>query len=427
MKPEDNELLCRVGPGTPMASMMRRYWQPVLLSSDLPHPDCAPRRFRAFGEHYVAFRNTKGELGVLDEGCCHRGASLALGRVEEGGIRCLLHGWKFSVDGTILEMPNVDDPRFMEQYRARAYPVREAGDMVWVYLGPPDKEPPFRRFEFMDVPSAQRVIVRVEIACNYLHVMEGSLDSSHIGTLHADRERKQARSKQVDATQHLVQAFSLTAPPKLEVRDTEFGLDYAAIRARRDGSDDVVVRITSFIMPNGFMIPPGNFVIFMTPYDDTNTGWLLIYWDREKPIDREELLNRMGLAKPEFYASDRFVATWDDNFLQDREAMANGSWSGLPGITVEDAVVALSEGAVLDQNKENLVPTDEVIVRARRLLLDGVRCVEQGQDPIGLAPRNSMQIRSAEKQMSRGESWHALVPGHLPHNAQAVQQVEPAK
>ena len=419
MRPEENELLCRVGPGTPMAMMMRRYWQPVLLSCDLPHPDCAPRRFKAFGENYVAFRDTQGRLGALDEGCRHRGASLALGRVEQGGIRCLLHGWKFAVDGTILDMPNAEDPALMARYRARAYPVREAGDMVWVYFGPPDKEPPFRRFEYMDVPPAQRVIVRIAIACNYLHVMEGSLDSSHLGILHVDRERKQAMSAGVDPAQHLVQRFGLTARPAIEVRDTEFGLDYAAIRSRGDGSDDVVVRVTPFIMPSGFMIPPGNFVIFVTPCDDTNTQWLMIYWDREKPIDREALLHRTGLTAPGFYADERFIATWDGNFLQDRHAMANGSWSGLPGITVEDAVVQLSQGAVLDRSKENLVAADLAIVRARRLLLDSIRRVGEGEDPIGLAPRNCMQIRSAEKQMSRGDSWHALVPGHLPRNTPA--------
>jgi phthalate 4,5-dioxygenase len=426
MRVEENELLCRVGPGTPMASMMRRYWQPVLLSADLPYPDCPPRRFRAFGEHYVAFRNTQGQVGVLDEGCCHRGASLALGRVEDGGIRCLLHGWKFAVDGTILDMPNAEDPELMARYRARAYPVCEAGDLIWVYLGPPDKQPPFRRFAYMDVPPAQRVIVRIEIACNYLHVMEGSLDSSHVGILHVDRERKQAQSGSVDTTQHLVQAFGLTAVPTLEVRETEFGLDYAAIRPRGPGSDDVVVRITPFIMPNGFMIPPGNFAVFAMPYDDTNTGWLLIYWDSDKPVDRAALLSRSGLATPGFYADDRFIATWQNNFQQDREAMANGSWSGLPGITVEDAVIQLSQGAMLDRSRENLVPADAAIVRARKLLLENVQRVSRGQDPIGLAPKNPMQIRSAEKQIARGASWHALVPGHLARIAQP-QQMEPAR
>jgi len=425
MKPEDNELLCRVGPGTPMAEMMRRYWQPVLLSADLPQPDSAPRRFTTFGEHYVAFRDSSGRVGVLDDACCHRGASLSLGRVEHGGIRCLLHGWTFAVDGTILEMPNADDPRLLRRYRAKAYPAREAGDTIWVYFGPPGKEPPFRRFEYMDVPSSQRAVIRVDIACNFLHVMEGSLDSAHVGILHVDRERKQANSSHVDPSQHLVQAFSLTAPPKLEVRETEFGLDYAAIRDPGDGSGQRVVRVTPFIMPNGFMIPPGNFVLFVVPYDDTNSGWMLIYWDREKPVDREAIMRRNGLTQPGFYANECFIASRENNnFLQDREAMANGSWSGLPGIIVEDAVLQLSQGAILDRSKESLVPSDLAIVRARRLLLDSVDRVRRGQDPVGLAPGNSMLIRSAEKRLSPSEPWHTIVPGHTPVDAAAVA-VEP--
>lgn len=426
MKREDNDLLCRVGPGTAMASLMRRYWQPVLLSSDLPTPDCAPKRFKYCGEHYVAFRNSEGKIGILDEACCHRGASLALGRVEDGGIRCLLHGWKFSIDGKIQEMPNADDPRIKERYCANAYPAREVGDLIWMYGGPRDKEPPFRDFEYLHVPSSQRVIVRVDIACNFLHVMEGSLDSSHVGILHVDRERKQAKAGAIDKSQHLVQSFSLTAPPKLEVRETEFGLDYAALRLLDSTAGEVVARITPFIMPNMFMIPPGNFVIHMTPYDDTHTGWLLIYWDRTKTIDRAGLLERTGLMRPDTWVNDKFLLNWDDNFRQDRDAMAQGSWSGLPGITVEDAVIQLSQGAILDRTKENLIPADIAIVRARRMLLENLQRVGAGLDPVGIAPRNAAEICSAEKQISRGTSWHSIVPGHLAAGAQA-RQVEPAE
>lgn len=426
MKHEDNELICRVGPGTPMAKLIRRYWQPVLLSSDLPAPDCPPRRFKFCGERYVAFRNTEGKVGILDEGCCHRGASLALGRVEDCGIRCILHGWKFAIDGKILEMPNADDPRIMERYRANAYPAREAGDLIWMYGGPSDKEPPFREFEYLHVPSPQRVIVRIDIACNFVHVMEGSLDSSHVGILHVDRERKQAKAGAVDKTQHLVQSFSLKAPPKLEVRETEFGLDYAALRTLDAASGELVARITPFIMPNMFMIPPGNFVIHMTPYDDTNTGWLLIYWDRDKPIDRAALLERTGLMQPDTWINDQFMLTWDDNFRQDRGSMARDSWAGLPGITVEDGVIQLSQGEILDRTKENLVPADIAIVRARRMLLENLQRVAAGHDPVGISPKNSIGICSAEKQISRGTSWHSIVPGHLPADARAVQ-VEPAE
>ena len=147
---EDNTLICRVGPGTPMGAVMRRYWHPVCTSAQLPAPDCAPLRVRLLGEDFVAFRDTGGRVGVLDELCMHRGASLALGRVEEGGLRCLYHGWKFSVDGALLETPNHNDPKYRERMKAPAYPVREAGGLVWAYLGPKDREPGFAPYAFVN-------------------------------------------------------------------------------------------------------------------------------------------------------------------------------------------------------------------------------------------------------------------------------------
>jgi len=131
---EENEALCRVGPGTPMGKVLRRYWTPAFQAADLPGPDCPPVRVTVLGENFVAFRDSGGRLGFLDELCCHRGASLVLGRVEEGGIRCLYHGWKYAADGTILETPNLAAPAFRERVRHGAYPVREAGGLGWVYL-----------------------------------------------------------------------------------------------------------------------------------------------------------------------------------------------------------------------------------------------------------------------------------------------------
>ncbi|HEY5271744.1 MAG TPA: Rieske 2Fe-2S domain-containing protein, partial [Acidimicrobiales bacterium] len=139
---EENDYLCRVGPGTPMGAALRRYWIPACLSADLPEADSDPVRIRRVGEDLVAFRDTNGVVGILDEQCCHRGASLAFGRVEECGIRCLYHGWKYAVDGTILETPNMADSRYRQAIKAPAYPVCEVGDIVWVYLGPPELIPP---------------------------------------------------------------------------------------------------------------------------------------------------------------------------------------------------------------------------------------------------------------------------------------------
>ena len=246
MLPKDkNELLTRVGPGTPMNALLRRYWMPALLSSDL-EPDGDPRRVTLLGEHYVAFRDSDGRVGIFDEHCCHRGSSLTLGRNEEGGLRCIFHGWKFAVDGTILETPNVADPSYKARFKQPAYPVREAGDLIWVYLGPAELEPAFREYAYMRLPPSHRMIMRLNVDCNFLQVVEGGLDSSHVGILHRNMARsfEEKLDQLPDHMQYNRQKLLTDMAPRLEVRDTEFGFHYAALRAANDGTNNVHVRVT---------------------------------------------------------------------------------------------------------------------------------------------------------------------------------------
>ncbi|HXP93053.1 MAG TPA: Rieske 2Fe-2S domain-containing protein, partial [Candidatus Binatia bacterium] len=246
---EKNELLTRVGPGTPMNALFRRYWMPALLSSDLPDPDGDPKSFTLLGETYVAFRDSSGRVGVFDELCCHRSASLALGRVEDGGIRCIFHGWKFAVDGTILDTPNVADPSYKTRLRAPAYPVREAGELIWVYLGPKEIEPPFREYEYMRLPPSHRMVMRMTLDCNYLQIVEGGLDSTHVGILHRDLARSFDEKPQElpDHLQSKRQELLSDLAPELDVRDTEFGFHYAALRRANDGTNNRHVRITAYV------------------------------------------------------------------------------------------------------------------------------------------------------------------------------------
>src|SRR5205807_7732499 len=170
---EENELLCRVGPGTPMGQTLRRYWLPACLSEELPQPAGDPIRLRLLGEDFVAFRDAEGQVGVLDEACPHRGASLVLGRVEDCGLRCLYHGWKFGVDGTIQETPTEPaESSFKQRVQAPAYPVREAGDLVWVYLGPPELKPPFPDYPWFHVPAEYRSPTKAVYDCNYMQILE---------------------------------------------------------------------------------------------------------------------------------------------------------------------------------------------------------------------------------------------------------------
>src|ERR687886_715559 len=183
---EENERITRVGPGTPMGNLMRRYWMPACLAEELPEPDCPPVRVRLLGEDLVAFRDTQDRIGVLDEYCPHRLASLFLGRNEQCGLRCVYHGWKFDVDGRCVDMPNEPpESNFKDRVRATAYPCRERGGVVWVYMGPPERMGEQPDLEWSLVPADQRFLSKRLQQSNYLQAIEGGIDSSHISFLHS--------------------------------------------------------------------------------------------------------------------------------------------------------------------------------------------------------------------------------------------------
>ncbi len=186
MTPEENDLLCRVTGSAPMGQIMRRHWIAACLSEEVAEPDGTPLRVRLLGENLVVFRDTKGRLGVLDEYCSHRRASLAYARNEECGLRCLYHGWKFDVDGNVVEMasepPGSSIP---ERVKHKAYPAREAGGFVWCYMGPADEMPEFEAPAFAPTPDARVSATKVRVRCNWAQILEGQIDSAHSSSLHS--------------------------------------------------------------------------------------------------------------------------------------------------------------------------------------------------------------------------------------------------
>src|SRR5687767_1196057 len=177
---QDNELMCRVGPGTPMGDLMRQYWIPALISSELPVNDGPPLRLRLLGEDMIAFRTTSGDVGVIQNACPHRGASMFFGRNEEDGLRCVYHGWKFDVSGACVDMPNEPaESRFKERILQPAYPVVEAGGVIWCYMGPREHQPPPPDFEWTRAPANYRHVSRTLEFCNYLQTIEGGIDTVH--------------------------------------------------------------------------------------------------------------------------------------------------------------------------------------------------------------------------------------------------------
>jgi len=408
---EANERLCRVGPGTPMGNVLRRYWTPVCTSAQLPRPDCDPLLARLMGQNFVVFRDTLGRVGVLDELCMHRGASLALGRVEDCGIRCIYHGWKFGVDGAVLDVMNSPDERLKQRLKAPAYPVREAGGLVWTYIGPKDLEPPFPNHAFMDLPPENRVVMRVDTNANWVQALEGGLDSSHVGILHSNAARpgwNGGPGRQVGSLADTI--------PRFEVEDTSFGYHYAAIRQSPDGAPDNA-RIVPFIMPSGRIIPDiaqtGNATIVLeVPIDDENTATFSVRYG-QRPIERVSRVRETGFDDAEFYSEEDCKFRFSRNdFAKQKRAEMDTSWSGFRGIALEDAVIVTSMGPIYDRSLEHLVAADVAVVHFRRRLFEQADRVERGEAPIGV-DIDYRTVTAIDAPMPAADHWRTLVPTHV--------------
>ncbi len=414
MRKEDNELLCRVGPATPMGRLFRRYWTPIALASQAVRPDGDPVRARFCGEDYVLFRDTSGRLGLMDERCPHRGASLALGRVEECGIRCLYHGWKFDVEGHLLDSPNYPNPAFQAKFRARTYPVREAGGLIWGYFGPAEAKPPFPDFAFLEAPPSHRNIERIDIRCNYLQLLEGGMDSSHVGILHSDQARpgwqQGGFTPNTDALNPGALAVDDNAPA-LSIETTDFGFHYAAIRRTASGGQSV--RIVPFILPSTRIIPAQARVatLFEVPLDDENTSTYIIVHSKT-PYERAHHRSLSGIGDERLYSETDFKwrATWENRFGQDRSTMKD-RWGGFAGLEQEDAAVALSMGPIFDRTKEHLVPADAAVIHTRRVLLTAARALAADRPPPAL-PSMAKITGVADTELAAGATWQSLVPHH---------------
>ena len=417
----ENELMCRVGPGAAQGKAMRRFWLPALLSSELPAPDCDPLRVQVLGEDLVAFRDTQGEVGLIDEYCRHRNASLSLGRVEGCGIRCIYHGWKFDRHGNVLETPNVDDPRFKERLKAKAYPVHEAAGMVWVYMGPKELQPPFPNYPFLDVPQTNRLNAMAIVPCNFVQVMEGLVDSSHLSVLHTVGLKNTVVSELsfAEKTSHM----QYNAMPRIEADDTDFGFHYVAMRKMSDeAGEHIIARIAAFQAPCFVFNPNGDLWFACVPMNDEKVMFFHLWWDPEKKMGEEPLaseqLRFVGLDPETLEEWGMTRATHElgrcgrhNRYLQDREAMRRGHFTGIANFTQEDAVVSASGGAIRDRSQEMLCVADLAITRLYRTLLKTAEAGAKDEDPIGLNADVSL-IRGAHARLDNAAQWRSLVPDH---------------
>lgn len=417
MTAAENEALVRVGPGTDMGEFMRRYWHPVATSAQLPEPDCKPLRTKLLGERFVVFRDSAGKVGMFDELCMHRGASLALGRVEEGGITCLYHGWKFAVDGTILETPNHADCRFRERMKAPAYDVIESGGLIWAYIGPKEHKPPFRKFAADQVAAENRFVLRIDVKANYLQLWEGGLDSSHVSVLHTNQARTSwAADRGLD--NDLNKWTPMDDPsPVFEAEDTPFGYHYSATRKlppSRANEELRNVRITPAIFPTGRIIrgPVADFLVWETPTDDDSTSTYITVYSN-KPVDKQWILGTLGLTDPRVWSEEdpEYRASWENDFFQERGAM-HTNWSGFTGIEQEDAAIGLSYGPIYDRTKEHLVAADLAVVRVRRRLLQAAAMVKAGEPALGSQIADLTAVSAPDVDVPVGTDWRTAAPFH---------------
>jgi phenylpropionate dioxygenase-like ring-hydroxylating dioxygenase large terminal subunit len=409
---DENELVTRVGPDTPMGRTMRRYWIPALLARELPEPDCPPVRVRLLGEDLVAFRDTEGRVGLLDEYCPHRRASLFLGRNEECGLRCVYHGWKFDVAGRCVDMMNEpDELSFKAKVRVTAYPVTEAGGIIWAYMGPAELRPPLPHFAWTQALPSHRHVSKVIQESNWLQGLEGGIDTSHAPILHRVLRTDSSRAgfKPKDP-------FVRGKAPALEVDVTDYGYRYAGIRPL--GESEMHVRAYQFVLPfhqirpsrtdDGVPLVAGHIWV---PMDDEATmvyNWVASVRDEPLPED-ERLETRLGNGPGDVdQTTFRSRRNRANNYLQDRHVQKHETFSGIDGINVQDRAVQESMGPIVDRSKEHLGPADRAVIQARRLLLDAVRTVQDGGTPRGIAP-TYYGLRAAEAVLPRAADWRTLL------------------
>src|SRR5580765_713287 len=294
MTPEENDLLCRVEGDAPMGQIMRRHWIAACLSEEVAEPDGAPIKVRLLGEDLVVFRDSKGRVGVLDEFCSHRRASLLFARNEECGLRCLYHGWKFDVDGNILEMASEPDgSALMKSLKQKSYPVRESGGFVWAWLGPKEEMREFEPPAWAPTPGIKYAIVKMHAACNWAQVLEGSIDSAHSSSLHSTNMPAAQDVYGSTATDEAWYRPSNDKAPRMQFEPTPYGFRYAALRKPiKNPETDQYVRTTLFLAPFTVLIPPNNqynLAQMLVPMDDVNTMFYWIAWhpDPKKGITQE--------------------------------------------------------------------------------------------------------------------------------------------
>ncbi|GAC1315613.1 MAG: Rieske 2Fe-2S domain-containing protein [Chloroflexota bacterium] len=433
---QDNELVCRVGPGTPMGRLMREYWIPLLQTDDI-EADGPPQRVRLLGEDLLAFRDSTGAVGLLQHNCPHRGASLFFGRNEESGLRCVYHGWKFDTTGQCIDMPNEPaESDFKTRVRAVAYPCREQNGVIWTYMGPRQTPPPLPDLGWALVPSVQRQSLRYARACNWLQALEGDIDSSHVNYLHrrlADNSLSGGTtlSRRTEEDRKHFEYFRDSGTPTLQVMDTDIGVTYGA--RRPGGADADFWRVAQFLMPFYTSIPGtrelGSAKVWV-PLDDTHT----LIWEPSWSLVGAEIpeAHRRGLTgrvpatgflaeTTEGLGRWNFADSASNDYGIDRQRQKSVNYTGMDDSNpLQDGAIQESMGTIFDRSSEHLGSADAMIIRVRRRLLDAVRSfADSGTLPPGVDQPTLYRRRGVQLTLAPDTNW-------LEATDDLIRQVAPA-
>ncbi|HVC54492.1 MAG TPA: Rieske 2Fe-2S domain-containing protein [Stellaceae bacterium] len=413
LPPKENELITRVGAGTPMGKTMRRYWIPACMSSEIAEPDSPPIRVKLLGEDLVAFRDSDGRIGLVDEYCPHRRVSLYFGRNEECGLRCIYHGWKFDVEGNCLDQLNEPpEHQFKQHIRLTAYPTVEMGGLVWAYLGPIEKMPPAPKFAWTQVAPERRNVTKVIQECNWLQALEGGIDTSHAPILHRALTDNTTRGGIRPSS-----PFVRGKAPRLVVDVTDYGYLYAGIRPLGDA--EVHIRSYHFVLPfhqirpsrtmSGLASDAGHIWVPMDDYNVMVYNWFYALDESAVLTDEDRSEENAGNGpKHVDQKTFRSFQNLSNNYGLDRAVQRTETYSGIDGINQQDRALQESMGRIVDRSKEHLGPADKAIGQTRRMLRQAVNAVEEGASPGGTGT-SYYHLRAGEEVLPRDADWHQIM------------------
>ena len=411
---QENDLLCRVEGDAPMGGIFRRHWMPACLIEEVLEPDGDPVKVRLLGEDLVIFRNSLGKIGILDEHCPHRRASLVFGRNEACGLRCLYHGWKIDVEGNVVEMSSeTPNTGFVDKVKHKNYPSYEAAGFVWIYMGPRETMPDFEMPFFAPSPETKISIAKIMIDCNWAQILEGAIDSAHSSSLHSS-EMVPARVSGAEATDTNWLRPSTDKSPRIQVQRTGYGFRYAAIRRPIINSDTHdYIRTTLFVAPYSVLIPPNNIynvAILQIPSDDTHTAFHFIAWGGLSVPSTEEWRKFLNAQiSVDLDKGFRKIRTKENNYFQDRKAMKLGNFTGIKGIPNQDIAMWETMGPIANRSQERLGGSDIAIVEFRRQMVDAAKKYLEIGAVIGRTGKHipHTKLRSFEGVVPKSTNWRS--------------------